>query len=782
MRFFLAVFLSLVGTFPSFALSISAEVERGFRYFKFNSDFEFQRLAYKDFQNKHGGQKPTILQLDEMLADLNWWYGVVHTKTAAWYGHTDALTPIKLLEAWRLKEIADEKRAPGYLELAVKLHAKGLGDWEYNPVRIGWSSLLFPAHQTPGDLGNDRLLNAADVGVCWNRAEQAHTNCGGLDAYLSPAGYTVWLRAIEADDTRILNGDCNWEIDMAGGAKFVRPKDVTGGNLRAPCNDHVSIVVPAGKQVAVKLQTNAGQADKSVKIEDQLVVGVGDSFSSGEGNPDVPAKLGWTSNKERDWAADGKSIVDEVTSGPVRKAVGDYFAAQWIDRSCHRSAYSYQLRSALHLALENSAHAITFLSYACSGAEVNEGLFQPFQGPEFTQNKDGMDAYQQAQFPLLLSELCKKYNGDAVLDEPLTESTELRAIAADRYKLGGVISDKAYRCANQPAGAGFKRPIDLMYISIGGNDLGFAKWIMAAITSEGSFGSFFPILKEDGDPGCRSHSGSCKETRSRWKRLTARYALLRDFVDHRLDFSKRDIQPVLLFTYPVPARTADGSLCPLGNDGMSIFAPRINEPGPKVCLSRDQKGLATLETISDFTNGMLNQAIERLVGQTDANGAARPGWQAVADYRPKFSDRGFCASRVRELSGNTAPAEPYTGCKSARQTAALVEALSLSGPAVQETLHFPIGFRNGVKDWGPFDPVYDYRPYHHRARLLRTMNETYFVINQLTGGTQANKASGVLSLKDAAVYGAFHPTAEAHAIFADDFFVKGNEILQKPRQ
>ena len=660
MRFIVAAILSAIWISPGFALSISAEVERGFRFFKYNSDFELQRLAYRDFQDKHGGQKPSILQLDEVLADFGWWYSDVSPKAAAWYGHSSPLRPIKLLEIWRQREIAEEKRPPGYLELSLNLLAKHLGDWEYNPVRMGWSSLLFPAHQRPEDLGNEDLVSAANVAVCWNRAKQAHTNCEGLDTYINPTGHTIGLRAIEAPDVRVLAGQCEWEIDTGGGAKFARPQGISGGQLNVACSDDVSVFIPAGKEIGIKLRSGAALADTRVKVDDRLIVGVGDSFSSGEGNPDVPAKLGWTADKQRDWAADGNRIVDDVTNGPVRKAVGDYYAAQWIDRSCHRSAYSYQLRSALHLALTGST-AITFLSYACSGAEVNEGLFQPFQGPEYTSTKNAMDAYQKAQFPLLLSELCQKYDGDDVLDKPLSPTEEAKAIASNNYRFGGVISDPAYRCANQPAGKGFKRPIDLMYISIGGNDLGFAKWIMAAITSEGSFGSFFPILKPSADPGCRGHQASCSETRLRWKALNARYALLRDFIDHRLDFSDRGSKPVLFYTYPLSIQASNNELCPAGNAGLTVFLARTNEPVPTVCLTRTQKNLPVLETISEFADAKLNDAIEKLAGDKDDDGNARPAWQIVTEYRPKFLSRGFCASRVRELSNDTAAAEPFVG-------------------------------------------------------------------------------------------------------------------------
>lgn len=208
---------------------------------------------------------------------------------------------------------------------------------------------------------------------------------------------------------------------------------------------------------------------------------------------------------------------------------------------------------------------------------------------------------------------------------------------------------------------------------------------------------------------------------------------------------------------------------------------RANEPEPRVCLTRIQNNLPVLETISEFTDAKLNNAIEKLVSDKDDGGNARPAWEVVTDYRSKFLDRGFCASKVREVSHDTAPLEPYVGCKSAHQTNLLVEGLSLTGAAAQETLHFPGGFESATGNWRPFDPVFDYRPYQHRTRLVRTMNETYFVVNQLSGASQGSKAGGMLSLKDAAVYGAFHPTAEAHAIFADEFFTKSDAILKKPR-
>jgi hypothetical protein len=772
MRLLLAIALSALVHHSAFALSISAETDRGFRFFKFNSDFELHRLAYRDYREKHAGQRPTIVQLDTMLSDLNWWYANLSANTSTWYGHRNPVQPIVLLGEWRAQEIAKEGRAPGYLELSRTLQSKGLADWEYHPVRLGWASLLFPAHQKPEDLGKGDLISASKVAVCWNRAEQTHTSCGGLDAYVNPKDHAVLLRATSAADTRLLDGQCRWQLDAASGARFERPGEAASQSVTMPCAELAIAFIPNGKQASVRLETDAGEANATLAVSDALVVGIGDSFSSGEGNPDVPAKLGWTADTSVDWAADGSQIIDSVTAGPVRKAVGDYFAAQWIDRACHRSAYSYQLRSALHLALAQDDRAITFLGYACSGAEVNEGLFQPYQGPEYSSSKDGMPSFKKTQLSLLLSELCARYSGSGVRDAPLSDAQENQAIANRRYTFGQIISDAPYRCAGEPAGKGFKRKIDLLYASIGGNDLGFAKWIMAAITSEGSLGSFLPVLKEDRDPECsgRVRRKSCQETRGRWSRLKARYALFRDFVDTRLSFSDRGRAPVLFFTYPVPVRAANGQLCPEGNNGLTVFTKKPDAYEPRVCLRRTQGNLPVLETIEAFTETRLNDSIEKLVRDSDDNGVRRPAWVAITSYRTAFSNRGFCAS--------DAPAEPFTGCKTARQVADLVNARRLVGQEKQETLHLPTITRG--REWRPFDPVFDFRPYYHRSRLLRTMNESYFVINQLTSATQRVKASGVLSLQTSATSGSFHPTGEAHAIFADDFFVESSRILAAP--
>lgn len=783
MRILLAFVLLVFSIAPSFAISVSWEIERGFRYFKYNSDFEFHRLAWRDYREKHPtpAKPPTVLQLDELISNPDWWSIDLGPKTAAWYGHSGSIDPVHLIREWRKREIAPAgDRHPGYLELADKIEAAGVKyAWEYHPARMGWASLLFPAHQKKGSNFQDSdLISSTKVATCWHRGDQRHTNCGDFDSYLNPLGHNVFLRAISDSDTRLLDGECLWTFSGGQGAKFVEPKDVTGSSVSVQCSSDVRLYIPNGKSIAVKLKKSDQESSATVLISDILVVGVGDSFASGEGNPDVPAKLRFISDPNSDWASDGGQITDEATNGPRRKRAGDYFAAQWIDRSCHRSAYSYQLRSAIQLALDDNSRAVTFVSYACSGAEVNEGLFQPYLGVEKTDSKWGREASEKAQFSLLLSEFCNLYDGSKVLTKPLSESAEEQAaksnIDSKKYRLGGVVSDVAYRCAQQPPGKGFKRPIDLLYLSIGGNDLGFSRWILATMRDENFPTAFLPILKPDTAPECANHGDSCTTTRGRWARFNARYELLRDFIDHRLQFTNRGALPVLVMTYPLPVTYDATSYCPDGNAGMTVWT----RSGLNMCVNGNQDGLPVLKTISEFTERRLNGSIESLA----AGSNSRPAWTAISNYRDRFKGRGFCASRSKEEFADTRsiPREPVRGCVDGNGAFDQVTAAGkLSGQAVQETLYYPVGA--GDSGFLPFEPVFDYLPYGHRTRLVRTMNETQILINQLNGETQAQNAAGILSLKDSAVFGAFHPIAEAHAIFADSFFEESKKILSRPR-
>jgi len=106
-------------------------------------------------------------------------------------------------------------------------------------------------------------------------------------------------------------------------------------------------------------QNNSVIATKTIKSKADHCACIGDSYSSGEGNPD----------KATSW----KSL--PVTSGDYSwmKKSSEHMAepAQWLDQQCHRSFWNYQNYSALRLAAESKTREVVFLHYSCSGAEVS---------------------------------------------------------------------------------------------------------------------------------------------------------------------------------------------------------------------------------------------------------------------------------------------------------------------------------------------------------------------------------------------------------------------------
>jgi len=84
----------------------------------------------------------------------------------------------------------------------------------------------------------------------------------------------------------------------------------------------------------------------TVVVKDYLIFGLGDSNGSGEGNPDVPG-----------------------LASPL-----------WEDFRCHRSAKSFQARTALALEEASPQASVTFVHLACSGASITQGMTGPYRG------------------------------------------------------------------------------------------------------------------------------------------------------------------------------------------------------------------------------------------------------------------------------------------------------------------------------------------------------------------------------------------------------------------
>lgn len=121
---------------------------------------------------------------------------------------------------------------------------------------------------------------------------------------------------------------------------------------------------PAEGAYAVSLVVEDGSGEQMeqtdvVEVQDLLIFGLGDSYGSGEGSPDV----------------------DERETG----------GARWQNRECHRSARSGQVRAAQMIEAADPHTSVTFVHVACSGGRIYRALLEPYEGIE----PDGTPALPQ---------------------------------------------------------------------------------------------------------------------------------------------------------------------------------------------------------------------------------------------------------------------------------------------------------------------------------------------------------------------------------------------------
>lgn len=235
--------------------------------------------------------------------------------------------------------------------------------------------------------------------------------------YLYPATYTIEARLAG------VGGDCRWTING-------QPAAV------APCGDPVTLEVSAGADagrwgaratLAVD-NANGERHETLVEITDRLVVAMGDSFSSGEGNPDVPSRIDPRIPPGPDFRRP-----DWLASDEARPYVQP---AEWWDEPCHRSLLSWPVLAAFWHAAQDDQAAVTLVHVGCSGAEENDGLNLP-----------------QRDLP-----------GGG--DETKSQADQVRALLA----------------------AGPGRPIDNVLMSLGGNDVGFVPVISYAVLPPNGYG------------------------------------------------------------------------------------------------------------------------------------------------------------------------------------------------------------------------------------------------------------------------------------------------------
>jgi hypothetical protein len=138
--------------------------------------------------------------------------------------------------------------------------------------------------------------------------------------------------------------------------------------LRAACRFRMSVHAQGVYPVTLRRRAADGALSapvtRDVTVIDRLVVALGDSIASGEGNPDVRQKFNFLGFKSEN--------------------------ARWQSRQCHRSARHAPMAIAARALERADRHsAVTFVNLACSGAGIERsadgadgGLLDPYAGIE----------------------------------------------------------------------------------------------------------------------------------------------------------------------------------------------------------------------------------------------------------------------------------------------------------------------------------------------------------------------------------------------------------------
>jgi hypothetical protein len=369
--------------------------------------------------------------------------------------------------------------------------------------------------------------------LCVDRTGRLLEQCerdGQRENYLSPGDHRI---SAVLKGPAPANASCAWSFDDGDGP----PQQVT-----VACDEEVKLRVRYGRTTVATVEvippTGLSQrVTTEILVRDLLIAGLGDSIAAGEGNPDRaillddygfcfrrfngneyyrPGRAGYTGSK----ACEAPSVASQSGTEWARHG------ARWLSAACHRSLYSYQMRTALALAVEQPHLAVTFVPLACSGATIEEGLFNAQRVRE-----------------------CDPSRGACASTVP-GQLAQLQQILVQAQR-------------QQP-----DRRLDLVLLTIGGNDIHFSGLVADVIVESTTERALFARggLMASVDEARGVLDGE----------LPANFARLRAALKSLLG----DLSRVVFVSYGNPALTG-GAACGGGRDGFDIH-PSFNVDGERL--------------------------------------------------------------------------------------------------------------------------------------------------------------------------------------------------------
>ena len=615
--------------------------------------------------------------------------------------------------------------------------------WEVvNRFRLFTSHATFEAYeraaasatQQTGDAGQilatERILAQSSDGMGWLKTENGfcYDRARGLplascvrdgihENYINPVSHPVRLSLANA--AQLADAHCVWTLGLGAASSMRSEKCSTVLDLRVkgirPLHVHVDASLPGDVVTS---------AEADIAVRDVLIVGMGDSVASGEGNPHVPVAL---ADSGFCYFRFGESLFDPLRfffaparkgaavaracppngQGPDERAALDLTRADWLYTPCHRSLYGYQTRTALALAVEDRHRAVTYLPLGCSGATIAEGLL----GSQLARER-----------PLA--------GGKPTPRDVEAQVTQLKPLLLIK-KTGRPL-----------------RPIDLLLLTVGANDIDFSGLVANVIVQPGAERSLMQRAGLIADPA--------KSAGLVTKVLTPDFARLRRALQA---ISPGLLSRTVFTTYPNPSQSAAGAPCPSTSQGFDVH-PAFGLDGSRNAL------------VSHFVETIFIPALQALVTCAAGSGCSKPAKNAmtwVDGHRAAFASHGVCA-----VDAASDPAFD-TAC---------FRAQGGSFVATVDGLDRPLACARDSQFQAHQFQAHQFRAYASRARWFRTVNDAYFAAMTYATTlpvlfTPSDIHDAVWGLTDGLYGGAIHPSAEGHAAIADATVVAARESLRK---
>ena len=364
--------------------------------------------------------------------------------------------------------------------------------------------------------------------LCLDKAGNLLDTCerdGERENYLSPRDHPIGVAlAGPAPQDAV----CAWTFDDGDGP--VRQNN-------APCDQEVRLRVRYGRTTVatVDIPLGDGTAQRvvtEIAVHDVLIAGMGDSIAAGEGNPDRAVELEGSFCFKRFLGGGGSQYFRpsragyggdrSCESGPSTPGAALDWArhgARWMNPPCHRSLYSYQVRTALALAIEQTHIAVTLLPLACTGATIEDGMFDSQRADDcpWVSGIDTCSGTSPAQFG------------------------ELKALMTAARK-------------QNP-----QRGLDMVLLTVGANDVNFSPLVANVVVDSTTERV---LMRQGGSIASVPDSQKLLD-----RDLPDEFARLRDSLK---PFVGGNLARVVYVSYGNPAMLNESTPCPGGRDGFDV--------------------------------------------------------------------------------------------------------------------------------------------------------------------------------------------------------------------